>query len=257
MDKNIFPGNGNETQKFPRLLTAKEKNLLFSILPENKPGYKIYREKVEELFVIGYGRFREGNLILGQKDDEPDNSVPSSHIFAMGVVYFDEEGFNTVINEEADNKIEIDISPELKRGQDQEKIMSYNYSEWNPGEKAPGDKSFVREVVFLPGKFLIAIAPVHKKIWVHDFDSMVNHIIPVSNLYSSLMLVKGISDPDIALKPNSLFTKLSVYSDEEISSAFVLYNKNFRRINFDYSYFQSQKTVEKKKSIFNIFKKGS
>lgn len=257
MENDYFSGNGNNIQKFPRQITAKEKQLLFSILPENKPGYKVYREKIEKLLVIGFGRFGGGNLILGRENDEPDNGVSSTPILATGIIKLADEAFNISINEESDNKIEIDISVELINQNNQIGISSINYSEWIPGEKAPGDKSFVREVVFLPRKFLIVIAPAHKKIWAHEFESGINYIIPVSNFYSTLILVKRIRDPKIALQPNSLFSRLDEFSDEDIISAFVLYNKNFRRINFDYSYFQSKQVPKKKKSIFNFFKRGS
>jgi len=253
-NNNSLGGNG--FSQFPRKLSEKEKILLYSILPKNKSGYKLYREKIESLSVIGIGRSGEGNLILGKENSLVDLSDPSMPIFAAGVSNFDGHLYNISIQEELDDEIEIDISVVAKNSDNPLNLISLNYSEWNPGNKAPGDNSFVREVVFLPGKYIIAIAPVHKKIWVHDIENKINYLIPLSNYYNHLMLVKKIRDPKIALKPNLFFSNLESYEDSDLVSAFLLYNKYFRRIKLDYSQFQTKQNQSKKNKLFSIFKKG-
>ena len=62
MNDNMYENSLND---FPRKLTERERDFLFSILPENKKGYKLYRDKIDSLFVIGFGRFGDTNLVLG------------------------------------------------------------------------------------------------------------------------------------------------------------------------------------------------
>ncbi|MHB8580908.1 MAG: hypothetical protein ACYDA4_13780 [Ignavibacteriaceae bacterium] len=256
METNYYLKNGNGFNQFPRKLTEKEKYLLYSILPENKPGYKIYKDKIESLYVIAMGKFGEGNLILGKENSIYDYSTPSSPILAVGVVCSEDQFYDISIQEEMDDEIEIDISVIKNVTGDILNIKSLNYSDWNPGDKAPGDNSFVREVVFLPDKFIIAFAPVHKKIWIHNLENKINYLIPLSNFYNHLMLVKKIRDPKIALQPNLFFSKLDSFENVDLKAAFLLYNKYFRRINFDYSQFQTQQSQIKKNSLFSFFKKG-
>jgi hypothetical protein len=243
--------------KFPRRLTAIEEKLLFSILPEYKPGYKYYRNKIEELFIIGYGRFGGNNFILGKQNAEPDLTIPSSPVFATGTNVYKEATIDITIHEEDDEQIEFDISA---RGGEFPgtftEINKWNYSEWIPGNKDPKDNSYVREIIIVPGKFLLAITPLRKKMWLYDFKNGVNHLIPISNFYNELMRTKNIRDTKSVLKPNSFFENTDSYNDQEIISAFLSYNKYMKKFDIDFTSLESVHHHKERKSLFSIFKRG-
>lgn len=248
-------GNNND-EHFPRELTIQERVLLNSILPENKPGYKNYRDKINRLMVIGHGRFGAANLILGNADQQPDIDSPSAPVFASGTFTCLEGEIDIAIHEERYEQIEIDISPggNLNTGNQSiipgnlVKINSWSYSDWVPGEKAPLDNSEIREISLIPDKYLLAIAPAHKKIWLYEYEAGVNHLIPVTNLYNYLMIVKNIRDIKIVGNQNLFFKDLNACSDNEIISAFILYNNYFKKFNLNLS----GKNGEKKSGNSNL-----
>jgi len=244
-------------ENFPRKLKELEKELLFSILPSDKPGYINYRKKIENKYVLGAGRFGETNLILGNKEEELSIYDPSSTIFAAGSIIYDEGKIEISINEEIDNRIEFDISPKdyelVFKGKE---IKRWNYSEWIPGQKSPKEKSNVREVIISPGRHILALSDEEKRIWLHESESGINHLIPLSNYYNQLMIEKNIRDPKIALKPNLFFGKglgkHSDYSDTELGNTFISYNKYLRKLNI-----KEEPIITKTKSkrkFLNFFK---
>ncbi len=249
--------NNNGKYKFPRKLDQREKEILFEILPADKPGYKLYRDKIENLDVIGSGKFGDRNLILGLSENKGNIPQSSAPIFAAGTVFFKETEVIVSIHEEVDGIVEIDISPDDANAflGKLTKIGMRSYSDWIPGYSAPYDNSELREIKITQNKYLLAIAPKHQKLWLYDYDSEVNHLIPVSNFYNSLMLVKGIRDSKIALNPNSLFPNLSKYSDDDLVTAFLSYNKYLRKFDIDYSLFREPKKEKKKTGFLNIFHK--
>src|SRR4030067_1942274 len=180
----------NNERTFPRNLTSNENMLLFSVLPENKTGYNAYRNKIKALVVTGFGRFGGGNFILGKENTKPDLSFSSSPVFAIGTNIYKEGTIDIAIHEELDDEIEYDISvlnQSHRAGSIPEtltEIKRLNYSEWNPGDTAPNDGSYVREVKIIENEYMLAIAALHKKIWLHEYKSGVNFIIPLSNFYN-------------------------------------------------------------------------
>jgi hypothetical protein len=237
---------------FPRKLSDEETVFLNSVLPENKPGYNAYRKRIGELVVIGYGRFSGTNLILGNEKDVPDLSISSSPVFAAGNIIYDEGEVYILIHEEEFGQIEFDISTTLTG--DFKKVTfenkSWNYSEWNPGNSAPNDNGYIREVTLLKNSFLLALAPSHKKIWVHDYNSGVNHFIPSGIFYNELMSIKGIRESKIVLNYSLLFDNVSNYTDNELISAFISYNKLKKRFKFEYV------QIEEHSENKSIFEKG-
>ncbi len=249
--------SGNGKDAFPRDLTGLELHLLESVLPEKKPGYKIYRDRIERLKVSGYGRFGGGNMVLSGKGTKPDLMLSSSPIFAAGTVIFEETAADIVIHEENDGEIEFDLSfsKPVSGNPDLHELNRWSYSEWIPGMSAPGDGSPVREIVLEKDKFVLAAAPVHQKVWLYDAATGVNHLIPAGNFNNNLMIVKGISDPKQVLRPKQLFTRLDEFKDEELAAAFISYNKFLKRIEIDYSGFE-KKELKEKKHFFKFFKRG-
>ena len=243
--------------KFPRQLTNIENMLLFSVLPEKKSGYNSYRNKINNLVVTSAGRFSGGNFVLGKEGTEPDLSFPSSPVFAIGTNVYKEGTIDITIHEELDEEIEFDISA---RNQDSlpenlTEIKKWNYSEWNPGDKAPNDNSFVREIIITKDEYILAIAPAHKKIWLHEYKSGINFLIPLTNFYNELMRVSNIKDASVALKPASFFENLNNFNDEQLMLAFFSYNRYLRKFDIQ-NISPAESTPAKRKKIFSIFNKG-
>ncbi len=247
--------NSGEKQ-FPRDLTSQEISLLFSVLPEEKSGYNHYREKINQLMVTGYGRFKNNNYILGKKGTVPDLSVSSTPVFAAGTIKIPDDEIDILINEEIDDEIEFDITLVNTNEIPAEinEIERWSYSGWNPGDKAPHDNSPVRETVISQGEYILAFAPAHKKIWLHEYKSGVNHLIPLTNYYNELMRFKRTKDPKLALNPKLMFDKLDDFSDYELVNTFVLYNKYMRRFSKDFSkYLVTQQQEQTKKRFKDLF----
>jgi len=245
-----------EKNKFPRLLTEIEKQVLFSLLPENKTGYKAYRDKISTKFVIGFGRFAEGNLILGNKDSIIDLDNASSPVFALGEIELMDNHIDVLIHEEEEEKVEFDISYQNDIVNLNSIIKSWSYSNWIPGMNAPKDDSVVRETLIVKDQFILAIASVHDKIWLHNIISGVNSIIPISNFYNSLMMNKNIRNSQALRSPKSIFRNLSSFSDNDLSLTLFAYDKYFKRFNLSKYYTPITSHVIKKKSFFSYFKKG-
>lgn len=222
-----------ELNNFPRKLTAPEKIILLSILPESKAGYKLYREKIINLFVIGSGRFGGNNYILGNMGDELDLNVPSSPVFALGIAESGMDTIDIVIHEQQDEQIEFDITANpislLQNDLMIDKVRCFSY--WIPGEKYLFEDAEVREYMISPGSYILAIAPQLKKIWLHDISTGVNHIIPVSNFFNELMRLKNIRNPKLALNPGNFFENINEYKNDEIRNAFLMYDNYLSKFN--------------------------
>jgi len=242
---------------FPRNLTSIENILLFSVLPENKTGYNACRNKIKALVVTGSGRFGDGNFILGKKDTQPDLSFPSSSVFAIGTNIYKEGTIDITIHEEVDDEIEFDISVlnQISIPETLTEIKRWNYSEWNPGDKAPDDGSYVKEVKIVENKYILAIATLHKRIWLHEYKSGINFLIPLSNFYNELMRVCSIKDTKVALNPSSFFENLKNFNDVELKLAFLSYNKYLKRVDIKEP-IPIDSPANKEKKFFSLFRKG-
>jgi hypothetical protein len=245
----------NNYMLFPRKLRTQEKEWLFTALPENKLGYMQYREIIDGLTVIGFGRFGDGNLILGTEGEIIDLEVSSAPIFAVSNISFEKANVYVTIHEELERQIEIDLKIDNEKNipdnLNQSKI--WTYSNWIPGEKAPHDNSRVREVHLVKNEIVLAIAPIHKKIWVYNSRSGINHFVPVTNFYNEMILLTEIKDPVIALNPGRLFTNLDEFTDEQLATGFFTYNRHWKRVELDY-HITELKNEKKKKSFLDLFK---
>ncbi len=240
---------------FPRKLNEIEKQLLFSLLPAERNGYREYREKIENYFVLGYGRFGNGNLILGNEDDEIDLTMPSAPVFAVGNILTSAGDVYIVIHEEFENQIEIDFSnPDILNSTGIKLLSSWSYSTWKPGMKNPANKEKLREIHIVKNALVVAISQSDKKIWVFEKNSGVNHFIPVTKFYDELMRIKGEKDPKIALDASRFFTHLHSYSDELIARAFLVYNKYWKKLEIDSTNFE--KKNKPKRTFLKLFNRG-
>jgi hypothetical protein len=100
-----------------------------------------------------------------------------------------------------------------------------------PGNKSPEDESTVKEIQISGGTYTFVIASESKRIWLHERETGINFIIPVTNYFNELMRYKNIRDPKIALNPSSLFLNLNSYSNSDLSNALINYDKYLRRFS--------------------------
>lgn len=240
---------------FPIKLTNSEKEILFSLLPKNKLGYNNYRSILEKLFIVGEGRFGNGNLILGKADAIPDLSISSSPIFALGTIYTPLKNYYAVIHSMDKDMIEVQIDP-YPVDDVVEITQVVSYSDWQPGMKSPEKKSDVYEYTIKDNSYLLAICPVSKKIWLHEYSSMVNYIIPISNFFNELMRIRKVNDEKTLMSPAKFFNDIYQFSQLEIKLAFLMYNKYLKHFDIGISPEELLAQNQKSKKSFKIFGRG-
>ena len=217
-------------EQFPRELSGLERDLLLWMLPAERPGYNEYRGFVEGWKVIAPGRRGEGNYILGPVGERADNESPLPQILAYGVVEAASTSLSVTLRERLENQVEFEIQSirgRFEPAQFQE-TRRWTYSNWLPGMECPNCRRPVREIPMASGKgqsYALAVCSHDERIWVHDRQSGVNHLIPVSNFYNELMLHRNIRDPKVALDAKNLFRDLKKYSDADLKHAFRTYNR--------------------------------
>ncbi len=237
-------------------LSKNEIKLLYAVLPEDKPGYKKYRDLISSMRVMGKGRFNDGNFYIGTGAVKPDLSIPSNPVFAVGIVKTNIGSIDVLIHEYEDDLIEVQLSKRV--GDDV--VVTINdvlsFSEWSPGYKSPGSNEVVKQFDIIKEKFLLVIDRTNKKIWLHNFESGVNHIIPVSNYFNELMRLKKIKDENLFRSPSLFFNKLNDFTDEEFKLAFYQYNKFMRRFDIKIDPEDLLTPSVKKKKFFKLFSRG-
>jgi hypothetical protein len=215
--------------QFPRELTAVEKELLLWVLPEDRSGYREYRELVQSWNVMAQGRRGEGNYILAADGEQVDNESPLPQILAQGVVLTTEGQITVTVRERLGNQIEYEIDG-IRRATSHgafKEIKRWTLSTWSPGMPCPNCGTMLREVKMKTehGRTLtLALCAKDHRLWVHDDITQINHPIPVTNIYNELVMHKNVRDPKVAFDSQRLFTDLHAFSDAELAKAFVTYN---------------------------------
>jgi hypothetical protein len=242
-------------EQFPRELSGLERALLLWMLPAERPGYNEYRTLVQEWKVMAQGRRGEGNYILGPVGECADNESPLPQILAYGIVETTSALLSVTLRERLENQLEFEIQSiqgEFDPAQFQE-TRRWTYSSWLPGVACPSCRRTVREIPMSSGRgqLYVLVACIHdERIWVHDQQSGVNHLIPVSNFYNELMLHKNIRDPNVALNAKNLFRDLGKYSDADLKHAFRTYN----RVRSKIALFSDIVVEEPRQSFFDRMK---
>jgi hypothetical protein len=237
-------------------ISQNEISLLNSILPEYKPGYKKYRDYISSMKYLCEGRFGNGNYYIGTGNTEPDLSIPSNPVFALGYAETEAGKIDILIHEYEDEIIEVHLT---SRYIDSEKITilrSESFSEWNPGDLSPIHKKPVNEIQLRKNEYYLVLDESNNKIWLHNYESGVNHIIPVSNYFNELMRLKKIKDENLFRSPQLFFNRLDDFTDEDFKLAFYQYNKFMRRFNIKINPEDLITPRIKKKKFFKIFSKG-
>jgi len=216
---------------FPRPLRPKERELLESVLPIDRPGYRAVRAAIAAMSVIAEGRRGPGNLVLGAPGAVPDLAAPPAPVIACGMLESTREHFAVTVREPAGGQIDIEIvSGHLTEVPDHfEEKRRWSYSQWSPGDPSPESGAPVREVRVDRARTL-AICVTDRRLWLHDGESGIVHPIPVTNYYNELMLLKSIRDPGTALRSSLLFEQVDRYADADLRAAFIAYNAVRRRV---------------------------
>ena len=216
---------------YPRPLRPKERELLESVLPDDRAGYRDYRDRISAMEVLAQGRRGEGDLILGAPGQEPDVQSPLPPVIAFGVVETSRGTFTISVREHWQGQINAEIvSDRLEEIPDNlEEKHRWSYSNWTPGAASPASGGPVREIPVDPNVTL-GFGIQERRIWVHERSGGMVHLIPITNYYNELMRHKQIRDARIALSSSSFWDDLERYSADDLRAAFVSYNALRRRV---------------------------
>jgi hypothetical protein len=178
------------------------------------------------MVVLGEGRRGPGNLLLGDPGNEPDIGAPLQAVVAYGIVETTKESFTITVRECIDRQIDVEIvsTRDSVVPEHFEEKRRWTYSTWSPGQPSPSTGLPPREVR-IDEHVTLAAGRQENRLWLHDAKTGVNHLLPITNFYNELMLLKRIRDPRIALRSSLLFTDLDRYSDADLRGAFVAYNR--------------------------------
>lgn len=223
---------GPQSDIYPRPLREKERDLLEFVLPAKRPGYAEYRNHIADMLVIAEGRRGKGNLVLGKRGDQADTISPLAAVIAYGAVETTQDTYTITVRECIDDQVDVEIvSSQGREIPDHfEEKRRWTYSAWQPGMFSPATETPVREVR-ITSTIVLAVARHDRRVWVHDAMTGMNHLIPITNFYNDLMVVKGIRDPKIALNTHLFFADLDKYSDADLRDAFVSYNRVRKKVD--------------------------
>jgi len=219
-------------QNYPRPLRSKELELLESVLPEHRAGYREYRDLIRSMIALSEGCRGAGNLVLGFKGDTADTTSPLAPVVAYGMVETTRDQYSVTIREYIGEQIDVEIvSNHGEAVPDHfEEKRRWTYSTWLPGQPSPATLLPVREVS-VDEKAVLAIARHERRAWLYDAAAGMVHLIPITNFYNELVLHKNVRDPEIALKSNLLFDHLDTYTDADLKASFIAYNRLKKRID--------------------------
>jgi hypothetical protein len=221
----------------PRPVTDVEADWLRFLLPEDRPGYRDLRSRLEGLVVLGEGRWGEGDLVLGRPGQEIDLEAGMEPVAAFGQILGDGEEVVTLTLHQPDDegRIEFQIggveSGAALSGVRERSRWSYSY--WSPGAPCPATGGRVREIELIPGELALAISPAARSLWLFDRIALTNRLLPVTNFYNELVMSLGIRDPRLALDHTRLFTENGSFTDGDLRNAFIRYNSTFRKVDPD------------------------
>jgi hypothetical protein len=204
-------------------LTERERDLLWWVLPADRPGYAEVRSRIASMTVVAAGRRGEGDLVLAPSGHPADLDGPLSSVIAFGAFAGDRGRGSVTVREEVGGQIDVEI---VDPGQSPGEVR-WTYSGWQPGQPCPQCADRPREVTMSTrsgSPVTLAICARDRRIWVHIAGNGMCRPIPVTLFYSELMRRTGIRDPKVALRADRLFEAPGSFSDEDLTVAFVSYN---------------------------------
>jgi hypothetical protein len=184
------------------------------------------------MMVLGEGRRGAGNLVLGISGDRPDVTSPLAPVVAYGMLETTRDVFSVTVREISGDQIDVEIIS--SRGEEVpdhfEEKRRWTYSTWVPGSPSPASGEWAREVR-VSETLSLGILSSEQRLLLHDSSTGIVHLIPITSFYNELMLHKNIRDPKKALNARLLFQNLPSYSDDDLRSSFISYNKLKRRVS--------------------------
>ena len=255
----VSPNNGQRA-KFPRSLFPFESQSLLWVLPPDRPGYNSYRKYILEWQVLAEGRRGMGNYILGAHGLTPDVESPLPQVFAYGEIEGKNGSVSVTLREFFEGQLEfelVSLNGETIPAELAEK-RRWTFSLWSPSDPCPVCGTAPREIRIrreAGGSAVLAVCKTDKRIWIFDERDGVNHLIPVTNFHNALMLQKNIRDPNVALVADNLFKFLHLYSDADLTAAFVYYNKLRRKVDLGTVVLALPKRPSIIKSMLTLFRK--
>ncbi len=247
-------------QSFPRKISEIESYWLDFILPESNKIYQNYKEKIKDLYVIGYAKNSPFSLILGKKEDNMIDDYPSLQIVATGFFEYDFGKVEISLYEFFEGHLQLDIFVQSQVDINQFNINDLKKRElhkaaflnWKPGNNHPYDNSSIREVEIQEDKVTLAISEKHKRIWVYEHKNEMIHFIPITNFYQEVLKVARIKSPETITNINYFFLNLNKFTDELIQRAFINYNKIWKKIDYPV---EVQISVKKENLLKKILKR--
>ncbi|MFZ6034495.1 MULTISPECIES: hypothetical protein [Melioribacter] len=246
-----------EKMNSERKIDALEKQWIYAILPENKPGYKSIRDKIKNAFVLRRQPLSDDpvqdsyKLILAPESCTVNNTADTyaTTPISTGKIKYENMEVYLAVSSFEDDVFEIEISKDQSNDSPGKLLNVETFAKWEPGMKAPFDNSEVREIEAVKNKYTLAIAPALKRIWLYEYATGINYLIPLSNFFNELTRSKNIQSPEIVGNPNYLFTNLNKFEDADFIRGLYFYNKYIRRLDIDLEL----KEKPKRKSLFSLF----
>jgi hypothetical protein len=229
----------NTEPLFPRPLNSRELAWLDYLLPLDRPGYAMLRRQLDGLLVLGEGRWGRGDLVIGNPAAEIDLTAPMLPVAAYGecdIRTSDGSQQRIILSlHQPDDEGSIEFQQTTLSGvpvpDEFTEANRWSYSYWLPGMPCPATGASVREIPLSGGGDLLLVLAIGKRVvWVFDAVSMTNALVPVTNFYNELMLIKGVRDPAIGLDHRRLFDAMDEFSDAELCEAFKRYNNVYRKV---------------------------
>jgi hypothetical protein len=232
----------SHSPSYPRPLDSRDLAWLDYLLPLDRPGYALLRRQLDGLLVLGEGRWGQGDLMIGNPAAEIDTTAPMLPVAAFGEILVatpdgteqtivlslhqpDEEG---LIEFQRTTLSGVPLPAEFVE------TGRWCHSYWNPGDPCPATGKPVRQVdLSRDGALQLVLSTGRRVLWVFDSLTMMNTLVPVTNFYNELMLLKGIRDAAIVLDHRRLFDAMDEFTDNELRDAFARYNKVFRKVEQD------------------------
>ncbi len=221
---------------FPRPLSLFEAAVVDRLLPEAKLGYAAYREFALTSIVIGEGRWGAGDLILAKVQASIDLTAGMTPVVSFGEIVVLLEGsqleVTVTINEPQDDQMEVQFSSDASM----ESLANVRIANvWSIADWSPKKQAAVREINLSDSshqvRYVFAIDPTRRMLWLHHSASGFNQLIPVTGFYEYLLRSHPPKDKKAPLNARAFFAEVPTLTDEMLRTALLHYNAENRKFD--------------------------